>query len=56
MSCRESLTSLTYFRFMANLERWGNRIPVEWPLKPTLPLTVTFHIRKTENRTKKSLT
>ena len=42
-SCREIVTSLSFFRFMANLQ------------PSTFSLTLTCHVTKTENRIKKSL-
>ena len=50
------LTSLQFFQFMANLEHSGSRISDAYSVKLMFPLTVTFYLPKTENRTKKSLT
>ena len=49
------MTSLSFFGFMANLEQAGNWIPDAWSVKLLFSLKVTFHLTKTENRTKKSL-
>ena len=46
------MTSLSFFRFMANLEQSGSQIP---DVKLTFSI-VTFHLIKTDNRAKKSLT
>ena len=56
VSCWEIATSLSFFRFMTNLERSGSRILDEWSVKLTFSFIVTFYLTKTENRTKKSLT
>ena len=48
------VTSLPFFRFMANLEQFGCRIPETWSV--ILVFSLTFYLTKTENRTKKSLT
>ena len=52
----ESLTSLSFFQFTANLEQSGSRIPDAYPVKRTFLLLVTFHLSKVENRIEKSLT
>ena len=49
-SCQQIVTSLSFFRFMANLEQSGNRIPEVWSVKLTFLLTVIFYLTKTENR------
>ena len=49
------LTSLSFFRFMANLKQSGSRIPNAESTEITFSLKVTFYRTKTENRTKKSL-
>ena len=46
---------MSFFQFMANLEITGSQIPDALPVKITCPLTATFYLTKTENRTKKSL-
>ena len=43
-------------KFMVYLEQSGSWIPDAWSIKFTFSLTVTFYLRKTENRTIKSLT
>ena len=53
-SCQQILKSLLFFRFMANLEQFGNWIPDAWSIKLIFSLTVTFYFTKTENRPKKS--
>ena len=55
MSCRQIVTSLSLFRFMANLQQSGSRISNAWSVKLTFSLMVTFYLTKRENRTKKSL-
>ena len=47
---------LLFVQFMVNLEQSGSRIYDAWSLKLTFSLIVTFHLTKTENRTKISLT
>ena len=44
-SCREIVTSLSFFQFIANLEQ---SVP-----KLTFSLIVTFYLTQTKNRTKK---
>ena len=53
--CRQIMTSLTFFRLMANLEELGSCIPGAWSVKFTFLLIVTFYLTKTESRTEKSL-
>ena len=55
-SCRENVTSLSIFRFLANLEQSGDRIPDTESAKVMFSVIGTFCLTKTENRTKKSLT
>ena len=55
-SCRESMTSFSFFGFLANLEQSGGRIPDTESAKVVFSVTQTFCLTKTENRTKKSLT
>ena len=50
-SCRQIVTSLSFFQFMTNLEQSGSRILDAWSVKLTFSLMVTFYITKTENRT-----
>ena len=52
ISCQQTFTSLSFFRFMANLEQSGSRIPDALPVKFTSSLLVTFYLTRTENRTK----
>ena len=56
MSCRQIVTSLSFFQFMANLEQSGSRIPDAQHVKLIFSLVGTFNLTKTENRTKKCLT
>ena len=55
-SCRQIVTSLSFFQFMTNLQPSGSPIPDAWSIKLTLSLTMIFYLIKTENKTKKSLT
>ena len=55
-SCQHNVTSLLFFRFMANLEQSRSRMPGAWSVKLTFLLNNTFYLIKTENRTKKTLT
>ena len=55
-SCREIVTSLSFFGFWATLEQSGGRIPDTQSAKVMFSVIVTFCLTKTENRTKKSLT
>ena len=55
-SCRNIVTSLSIFGFLANLEPPGDRIPDTESAKVMFSVIVTFYLTKTENRTKKSLT
>ena len=54
LSCREIVTSLQLFRFMANLEQSGNRIPDAYSAIQMISLIVTFFVTETGSRTKKS--
>ena len=56
MPYRKTVTSLSFFQFMANLDQSGNRIPDAQPVEVIFSSTVTFYLTKTENRTKISLT
>ena len=56
MPCREIVTSLSFFGFLANLEQSGGRIPDTESAEVMFSVTVTFFLTKTENRTNKSLT
>ena len=55
MSCRQIVTSLSLFRFMANLEQSGSRILDAQSVKLTFSLIATFYLKKTENRTNTGL-
>ena len=55
-SSQQTVRSLSFFRFMVNLEQSENWIPDAQPVKVILPLTVTFYLTKTENRLKISNT
>ena len=55
-SCREIVTSLTFFGFLANLEQSGGRIADTESAEVMFSVIVTFCLTKIENRTKKSLT
>ena len=55
-ACRKIVTSLSFFGFLANLEQSKGRIPDTKFAKITFPLIVAFCIKKTENRTIKSIT
>ena len=50
------VTSLSFFKFLTNLEQSGGRIPDTESAKIMFSITVTFFLTKTENRTKKYLT
>ena len=56
MLCRKIMTPFAFFQLMANLEQFGSQIPEVGSLKLTLSLLVIFYLKKTENKTKKSLT
>ena len=51
-----AMTSLPFFQITANLEQSGSRIPEVQSVKLMFSLIVTFHLTKTENRTKNSRT
>ena len=53
--CQQIVTSLSFFRFIANLQPSESGIPDAWSIKFTFSLTVTFYFTEPENRTKKSL-
>ena len=53
-SCREIVTPLSFFGFLADLEQSGGRIPDKESAKVMFSVIVTFCLTKTENRTKKS--
>ena len=52
MPCQQIVTSLSFFRFMANLQPFRDHIPVAWPVKHTFSLIMTFYLTKPESRTK----
>ena len=54
-SFRKIVTSLSFFKFLANLEQSGGWIPDTESAKVMFSIIVTFFLTKTENRTKKSL-
>ena len=51
-SFRQIVTSLSFFRFMADLEQSGSRITEAWFVKVIFSSIVTFYLAKTENRSK----
>ena len=53
---RNKTMSLPFLQSMANLEQSGSRIPDAQSVKLMFSLIVTFHLTRTENRTKKLLT
>ena len=55
-SCRKIVTLLSFFRFLANLEQSGGRIPYTESAKVMFPVIANFCLTKTETRTKKYLT
>ena len=52
-SCRQIVTSLSFFRFMANLEQYASRVR---DVKLKIFINSNFYLKKTENKTKKTLT
>ena len=44
--CRKIVTSLSFFRFLANLEQYRSRIPDARSIKLTFSLTATFYLQK----------
>ena len=52
----KNTTSSSFFRFLANLEQSGGRIPDTESAKAMFSVIVTFFLTKNENRTKKSPT
>ena len=52
--CQKVVVSLIFFQFMANLEQSWSQIPDAWSVKLPFLLTVTFYLKKSENRTKKT--
>ena len=51
-SCRQILTSLSFFGSLASLKQSRSRIPDAWSVRLTFLVTVTFYLTKAENRTK----
>ena len=49
-SCRKFVTSLLFFRFMAELEQSGSQIPDAQSAKLTISLIVIFYLTKTEKQ------
>ena len=45
-SCQQIVPSLSFFRFMANLEQSGSRILDVWSVKLTFSLKITFYLQK----------
>ena len=56
MSSQQTVTSLSFFNFMARFQPSGSRIPDASSIKLTFSLIITFYFKKTENRINKSLT
>ena len=56
MSCQKIVLSLSFFRFLANLEQSAGRIVDTEFAKVMFSVIVTFCLTKNENRTKNSLT
>ena len=55
-SCQKVVTLLSFYQFIANLERSGSRVPDAYSVKLMFSLIVTFYLTKNANRAKKSLT
>ena len=56
ISCRQIITSSTFFQFTADSEQCRSWIMGAWSVVLTLSLKATFYLTKTENSTKKSPT
>ena len=54
--CQQVVASLSFFRFMANLQLLGGQTPDGWSIKFKFSLIATFYLAKPENRTKESPT
>ena len=52
ISCRQILTPLSFFWFMANLEQSRSRTLGVWSVKLRFSLVAFFYLTKTENRAK----
>ena len=50
------MTSLTFIRFVVNLELSGSAILDAWPIHPRFSSITTFYLTKNGNRTEKSPT
>ena len=46
ISFQQSVTSLSFFQFMANLEQFGCWIPDAWSVKHISSLIVAFYLHK----------
>ena len=55
MSRQQIMTSSPFFRFIVDLEQSGTQIPDTWSMTLIFSLIAIFHLKKCENRTKKSL-
>ena len=55
MSCRQIVTSLSFFQFMVNLQPSGSWISETWYIKLQFLLIGAFYLTEPGNRTKKSL-
>ena len=53
--CQQILSSMSFFQLMVNSQSPGSRIPDAQPIKLRFSLTITFCLKKTQNRTRKSL-
>ena len=49
-SYTQTVTSLSFFRFIVNLEQSGSWIPDAWSVKLTFSLMVIFSLKKTEKK------
>ena len=54
-SCQQVVMSLSFIKFLDNLEQSGSRISDAYSVKLIFSLKVTFYLTKTGSRTKKSL-
>ena len=52
-SCQQTVRSLSFSLYMANVEQSGRRIPDAWSVKLRFSLTVAFYLTETKTRTKK---
>ena len=55
-SCQNTVTSLSFYGFLVNLEHFTGRIPDTESAKVMFSVILASCFTKTENRTKKSLT